>query len=229
MTDHTREPDGNAQVKEWAGGPLRVFHNRREAYEKKDGTKSWRIVRDEIPYECDFVPFGEGFAIATPTSYSISGQLKIYLDIEMRNGRAACVAIRSEGPALTTSLLHKVPIEKELRQILRRAAKRLIWDKTLGEVIGEDILSPRAAADWRSWDERSEDVATATRTGRGRPPLTDKFLREVADAYREAVFAHENVVHAILTQWPDKAPSTARNWIREARKRGILEQATHTT
>jgi hypothetical protein len=74
-------------------------------------------------------------------------------------------------------------------------------------------------------------AAYAARFGppkRGRPPLTDEFLRLVADAYTEAALRPSGGdtryrLSRVLRQ--PVSPSTVRRWVKVARERALLDPA----
>lgn len=83
-------------------------------------------------------------------------------------------------------------------------------------------MEPEPEPDGIPW-ARPADRPRLTRPGRGPDRDVDAFYQSVADAYREYVI-RSNVVAPAIAQEADVPVGTARTWIKEARRRGFLEQ-----
>lgn len=70
---------------------------------------------------------------------------------------------------------------------------------------------------------RPADRPRLSRPGRGPDRDIDAFYQSVADAYREYIIRSSVVAPAIAKE-ADVPVGTARTWIKEARRRGFLEQ-----
>lgn len=78
------------------------------------------------------------------------------------------------------------------------------------------------------WQEISGSGRGGRRRGAGRPPLSDEFLEEVGEVYRQALAAGENgyravQAHVAAQQGTVPKPATVEGWISKARKRNVLD------
>lgn len=181
--------------------------------------------------EKDYLPIGDGLAIpADPLEARLGDdELRgLVLEFGLREGRLACVAVRSGegGPALTSALLRRVePVLREVgRDLFERSVVRLI-ELDDGSVAGELAWQrgSRGVAFGRLADEAAAVFEWTGRTGR--PSLSDAHLERVADLYREAERQGVPRTEFISRQFPNQSPGAIRNWVRQARLRGKLAPA----
>ena len=167
-------------------------------------------------------PYGTDLALLS----GASGQLHsgLWIDVEIRDGRPKCVAIRSDdgGPEITSELL-RFPLGNAVAEIVRHHTVRLGRDET-GKEFAVFLSSPEYPADRRTIEERTRAIDESV-PKRGRRPLTDDFLRAVADVYRDARAAGRPTDRAIVDRLDAHATlATARGWARKAHLRGFLPE-----
>jgi hypothetical protein len=189
------------------------------------------------PMPC--VPFGRGFALPQPNSSGSDPEIHI----GVVDGMAGCVKIVARSRLLTASTLRSLttrsnvdsphdatlpppgPIGEIVRGMVTETAVRVV--RTVeGEVIGVHSFSTDNVL--ATIEERTIDIATelsdAERSRRGRKPLTDKHLKEVAEVYREAISQRRSTQRTIAEKWTIQY-ATARRWVAIARERGFLGPA----
>jgi hypothetical protein len=86
-----------------------------------------------------------------------------------------------------------------------------------GLLVGDDIL-----AETRTLLERTNDQASPQR--RGRPPLAEDLLEQVARAYLEEAPAGIGLTRRLAERF-DRPEPTVRDWVAAARERGYLSPA----
>ncbi|MGN7799058.1 hypothetical protein [Leifsonia sp. 22587] len=74
---------------------------------------------------------------------------------------------------------------------------------------------------WRPGTDAAEEVQPV----RQRRRMSNAFLSEVAEVYRQAFLAGDNPTRAVASHY-DKPYSTAGRWVGEARSRNVLEPAS---
>ena len=173
----------------------------------------------------EYRAIGEGWAIRTDVPLSFTLPLGVDVELEVRDGRLQCVALRStdDGPELTTSVLRKVEphLRSLVREMWRRAVVRLdVYD---GVVVAKQQWAHESSPG--VWMMLSGSPDADTEFERRRQPLTDEKLRRVAELYREAELAGRPRTAHIAKAFPNYSPTAIRNWIRHARKRGFLGPA----
>jgi hypothetical protein len=98
---------------------------------------------------------------------------------------------------------------------------------TYESLVSVAAMEPDPAPDGIPWFH-SSNRQRLTRPGRGPDRDVDAFYQSVADAYREYVIRSSVVAPAIAKE-ADVPVGTARTWIKEARRRGFLEQPKSQT
>jgi hypothetical protein len=220
------------RIENWSGGRIRIYYRRQEM--RKTGKKTAdgqdlhepELIR-EFSREEEAVPFRPGLALVQPSGYEpIPGVL---VEIGVRGGELQAVAIRSEedGPELTQSVLRKIGSPRQaIREVARDLVIRLELDDD-GSVCGVPATNPVEARDFRSFEERTEDVQEAVEQAArkpGRPRLSDETLRTVAEIVREARAQREPADIAVMNHFRLKTLDAAKKRMRLARERGFLER-----
>lgn len=127
---------------------------------------------------------------------------------------------------ITSGLLRRIPVG----QILAKAQQRLAqddWREDGITLIGLDGRSDLVPADLGEQQVRAmESAATAAVPARrGRPPLPDELLVDVARAYlRESTNGH-GLIRRLAAEF-DRPEPTISDWVAAARERGYLSPAT---
>jgi hypothetical protein len=161
-----------------------------------------------------WVPYGPGLEIPPLFSYGGTGPFDWTIAVAVIDGRPQCIALECHGQPLTPEALHRFPLG------------RMVEEATLMSARPVDEI-PRRKITWANIDEARRAQAEALKRFRSQRRqgrrMTDDFLREVADVYRQHV----------ATRKPSKAvaehfhyqPESARRVVREARLRGFLGPA----
>lgn len=171
------------------------------------------------------VRFGEGYALHLPPYEWTIEELKVTLTFEVRNDRFQCVAISSwpDGPELTQSLLRRLNVLRETREIAAVEAYRLELDEK-GDVVGVKATSPREPSEafTRSdpWGATADELGSRVRRP-GRPPVSDAELEQVADVVRDAERLGKSTIAAVQASF-HLSPDAAKKRIGKARKGGFL-------
>ncbi len=122
------------------------------------------------------------------------------------------------GRGLMANVVHDFPVG----QLVRWATHRLTQPKSSNE---DDVLE---WADNLKWGGFSTAAVTSSpkRARRGRPPLDDLELAEVAFLYDAAIRSGEKApIDFIAEQLDDPNPDRIRNVVAKSRKRGFLTPA----
>jgi len=167
-----------------------------------------------------FVAWGApGMVIPERFEAQIGGD-ELPFDVDMRCevvcGRPVCrelrLVAREGGPPVTSRDLRAIPIG---RLIAHAAAANA----------GTITALPDGS---RAWEPRSgvvtveRDDVEAPRRGRGLPAPADQLYRTVARVYRDAAPSGRPV--KAVEQHGNVSRSTAKRWIAEARRRGLLPE-----
>lgn len=219
-------------VGDWAGGPLRVFR--------------FPLTSAKLEEAEEYVPFGRGFAI--PAVGYVVRPDGVHIHFELIDGVPRCVAVEIGEPPpevagdptagwgpeparwLTGTYLRDMAIDVLTKKAAQALAVRL-YRRPRGAIVGVHVGAPLTAEDLRqAWDHRADvrDVAAITeerlseKRKPGRKPVPDETLIDVAAAVRKAEANEESIVAAVMGLYPEYVPSTARKYIRLARKRGFL-------
>lgn len=90
-----------------------------------------------------------------------------------------------------------------------------------------------AAVEWAAERSGAKPPEVTSRPGRGRKGLSDLFLAQVADLYTHADKWHQDRPVAWIAETqtvggiaPPHVVDTVRSWVRKARERGFLTEAT---
>jgi hypothetical protein len=171
-----------------------------------------------------WVPYGPGYEIPVVFTYDGRGLFDWHLVAAVIDGRPQCLHLscvfggdRPESPRpITPEALHKFPLGRLLEEATLMASRPV-----------DEI--PRSIKRWDNAEQvRRERSSVAMQhrkrpNGHGRRRLTDGYLADVAQIYRQHV----------STGKPSKAvaehfhysPASARRVVREARQRGFLGAA----
>lgn len=127
---------------------------------------------------------------------------------------------------ITSDLLRRIPVG----QVLAKAQQRLAQDDWREEgitVIGVDGRSDLVPADLGEEQVRAmESAATAALPSRrGRPPLPDELLVDVARAYLRESSNGRGLIRRLAAEF-DRPEPTISDWVAAARERGYLSPAT---
>ena len=218
-------------IEQWKGGELRVYRQfveQRELKRQEVGGLERPVygpkLRRELWNTVDAIPYGRGLALVLdPGEKRLSGPLQsgLWLDIEVRDGRPQCVALRSadEGPELTPESL-RFALNRAVRILIEEHTVRLELDEA-GDIIGVLLKSPQSPVEQRTATERASDARefyVRPAGKRGRRPLSDEHLDEVLKVAENARAQQQPVTRAIADHWTVQ-PSTARQWLYKARTR----------
>jgi hypothetical protein len=171
-----------------------------------------------------WVPYGPGFEIPLSAEYGggpsfgSGGPFDWRLLYGVIDGRPQCIRLEcsNAGAPVTPEALHRFPLGRLLEEAVLMASRPV-----------DEI--PRSFVRWESIEQvRAEREAVAAHhakrpNGRRRKVLTDEFLGEVAEVYRQHV-ATGKPSKAVEEHFHYK-PASARRVVREARQRGFLGQA----
>lgn len=209
--------NGVGPIDDWNGGPLRVY---------APGPLKLFVHEDE--YE----PFGDGLAVKRgPFHERIPEISGVVLEFDLRHGRLECIAVRSviDGPEITPMLLRTLAprVKAVTAEVFGAAVVRLVTleDGTVG---GEALFAVMPGGIGVEFFVPSDDAKAefdSRQKPAGRPPLTDGHLERVADLYREAEKRRQPRGAYIAASFPNYSPAAIRNWIRLARRRGLLGDA----
>lgn len=123
---------------------------------------------------------------------------------------------------ITANTLRRIP----LGRIVSMAQQSLLQEEWRTEGI-QVVMGPARGPDELSTEEidaLEAGVRAAKHTKRGRPPLPDSTLDDVAHAYLEEAAAGVGVLHRLARRF-DRPEATIRDWIGAARRRGYLTPA----
>jgi hypothetical protein len=172
-------------------------------------------VRD-LPW----VPYGPGFEIPLYFEYVGGGPFDWSLFVCVIDGRPQCVRLEFSTvdplKAITPEQLHRFQLGRRLKEAT------LMVSAPVDEV-------PRPYRRWESVEQVRAARAAVAMQHRKRPNasrrnvLTDEFLAQVADVYRQHV-ATGRPSKAVADHFHYK-PESARRVVREARLRGLLGPA----
>jgi hypothetical protein len=200
----------NTSIESWQGSRLQVF-------------MPWYPEPVRIPdLDGDYRPIGEGLAVpAGPLTATVDG---IVLEYDLRGGSLECVGITSaaDGPPITWEVL------RNLQHALRRIADDL-FERSVVRLIQLDDGTIAGELAWKRtshgvhFGTTGDDVRAATKR-MGRPPVPAERLERVAQLYREAERLGVARTAFIARQFPGYSDAAIRNWVRRARKDGMLEQ-----
>jgi hypothetical protein len=213
------------KIRQWKGGPLRLYHLNPRVDDDGDVFLERRYIGKP-----EMVPFGVGYALLQPP-YEVSREEdpKVTVTFDLREGRLQCVAISSPpgGPELTQTVLRKLNIGKETREIAATSAARLELDGK-GEVVAVLAASPREPSEafTRSWDDTAAELGGRVRRP-GRPPIGDAELEAVARIVRDAEHSKQPTIAAVATHL-HLTVDAAKKRIRKARDRGLLPSSNRT-
>ena len=160
-----------------------------------------------------WVPYGAGFEIPLYFMHNGTGPFEWELDALVIGGRARCIRFECRGD-VTPENLHRFQLGRHLEE------GALLASRPADEI-------PRKMKAWPSIEEaraaRAAVVAHHHKRQRVRHRVTDDFLAEVADVYRQHVSTGKPskavAEHFHYTQ------ASARRVVREARLRGLLGPA----
>jgi hypothetical protein len=174
---------------------------------------------DGAVVELPWVPYGPGFEIPLYFVYSGSGPFDWQLLAVVKDGRPRCFYFECRSPdeqPVTPEALHSFPLG------------RLLDEGTLMASRPEDEV-PRRAQAWANPAEVREARAIVLAHHRRRPgpaqrrALTDEFLAEVAEVYRQHVST--GTPSKAVAEHFQYSQESARRVVREARRRGFLGPA----
>jgi hypothetical protein len=219
------------RIKAWKGGRLRIFAPTLEMKPTGEKTPDGRSLDErellmKLDQEAEAKPFGRGLALLQPSMIEVLPGVMVEIDV--RRGRLQAVAIRSEenGPELTQTVLRKIGSPRNvIREHAPHVLVRLAVDDK-GEIYGVYSFAPEHAWDFRIFEELTADIQAdvdQTTRKRGRPPLPDEELEEVARVVREARVQRERTDEAVARRF-GITWGAAKKRIRIARDRGFLNE-----
>lgn len=209
---------GVGDVDGWRSGNLRVYVRWPDGLREVPELAGW------------YVAVGAGLALPDDR-YSAAvdnpAELRgVRADFSLRDGRLVCSRIVSPAGhgGLSAALLRRLgpALAGLAREIFERHAVRLREHD--GDVVGEPSW---CLPDGSFGDDPgvAEEARRSAGPGRGRPPLSDEHLEAVARLYREAAALGVPRAAYVGRRIPGYSPETIRNWVRQARRRGLLEPA----
>jgi hypothetical protein len=213
------------RVYDWPGGQLQIVRVVYGPVDRSGHTELEWVEKVGEPVES--LPLGHGLAIPAGLTLTLRSEGEPIADVEIGvvAGRPACIAIRArDGHELTTKLLRQIRgLGRGIREVVARNALR-VMRTTDGEVIGEHYLDTEEIVGLNVGIKELRAETDRLTTPRRRTPLTDDFLREVADVYRTARAQGTSTQGAIQKRWPT-SEANARRWVARARKAGFLGPA----
>lgn len=140
--------------------------------------------------------------------------------------KAADIGTEEQGTfaGITTTILRQIPLGDILARAQRILANRDWEDEGITVLGGPDIPADELTPEARTALESGANAATAAREA-GRPPLPDDHLVAVAHAYLDEANRGPGVRRRLASRF-DRPESTVRDWISEARQRGLLGMTT---
>lgn len=124
---------------------------------------------------------------------------------------------------ITSDILRRIPLGRIVAMAQRSLAQEGWRTDGLHILMGPD-RGPEALTD-EEVNALEAGVQAAKQTRRGRPPLPDSTLAEVAHAYLEEAPAGVGLLKRLATRF-DRPEATVRDWIAAARREGYLTPAT---
>lgn len=125
-------------------------------------------------------------------------------------------------PGITSSLLRRIPLGRIVAAAQRTLAERNWVTEGIRVVPGGLLVGDDIPGETRTLLERTNEQASPQR--RGRPPLADDLLEQVARAYLEEAPAGTGLTHRLAERFGRPEP-TVRDWVAAARERGYLSPA----
>lgn len=163
-------------------------------------------------------PDGDDTATVTLTGRDLHYRVRVVVTSTGPQVAELSIINTKPGRVLTQSDLDRIPLHT-LAVAVRHATTpvtwaemdpRLTWANLPADLTWEDLAKPGALP---PGDENPR---------MGRPPLSDHQLTEVAELVRRARREGQSGRTIIASRW-EVSISTADRWLREARKRGLLD------
>jgi hypothetical protein len=158
------------------------------------------------------------------------GPFRLRLAFGQVRGRTVITAVELRGVAPEIPWPTEIP---ELPDAAIQAADiRLPLGKLLDEWTARNAALARASRSL--WPGNEANVQSFEQQAgvkhRGRPRLTNEFLRQVAAIYNAAVADGDRApAMRVYKELSATTPNTARGWIRKARQRGVMPSSTRIT
>lgn len=130
---------------------------------------------------------------------------------------------RAAYSGVSTSTLRQIPLGEILASAERALASRDWTTEGVSIIPGPTLHGDDIPQDTRRLLEATNALAEGPR--RGRPPLDDDLLAEVAHAYLEEATSGRGLIRRLAHRF-DRPEPTVRDWVAAARKRGFLSPAT---
>ncbi len=128
----------------------------------------------------------------------------------------------SAYPGITSSLLRRIPLGRIVAAAQQTLAERSWVTEGVQFLPGGVLAADALPAATRSLLEHAADQAAPRR--RGRPPLADEFLAQVARAYLKEAPAGTGLIRRLAERF-GRPEATVRDWVAAARERGYLSPA----
>jgi len=127
-----------------------------------------------------------------------------------------------DNALITSDLLRRIP----LGSIIAKAQRVLAQDDWREEGIRVLMGPDKSPDDMTAGETQALETAlqAATDTRRGRPPVPDDLLQNVAHAYLEEAARGPGLTRRLALRF-DRPEATVRDWIMAARRRGFLSAA----
>jgi hypothetical protein len=155
----------------------------------------------------------------------------ISLTYESINGRAECIGLALEPHwnrwarprVVTHAAVRKIPLGRIMRIGLSGRNDRATLER---EARIQVKVKGGVPIEWLGVLHESKPTAPETR-GRGRPPLEEDFLREVATIYKSDRRAPIRAVQDYITQTKGRRPArrTVQGWLERCEALGLLQKS----
>ncbi|MGR6521806.1 hypothetical protein ACU5JM_09250 [Rhodococcus erythropolis] len=163
-------------------------------------------------------PDGDDTATVTLTGRDLHYRVRVVVTSTGPQVAELSIINTKPGRVLTQSDLDRIPLHT-LAVAVRHATSPITWAEIDRKLTWADLPADL------TWDDLAKPgvLPRADDTPRmGRPPLSDHHLTEVAELVRRAQREGQSGRTIIASRW-EVSISTADRWLREARKRGLLD------
>ena len=204
----------------------------RHPWEKvRDGSHGTAVPGDRLQHRRYNRPVEyEGFQVPGERhTFRLDNGVRVSVTINIDAGRVEIPSVAISAPDVSADTLRDIPIGKireEIRRLLTKGGPGTAslldgwaFAAELYRGSGLDIPEPLALAE--------KQVAAAVenlRSRKGRPRLTDGFLRDVALAWIAAVGVSPRGARRMLAEEFGYSPETLAGWVSKARKAGWLAE-----
>jgi len=167
--------------------------------------------------------FGPSLGLVRPcvASIVVDEETVGVIEIAIRDGRPACVAITS-SQGLTGTLLRQIPIASLVREAAMTGTVRVLSTQS-GGILGARYVEGGAGFG-QLHDDLQKELVKVEEHGRRRV-MDESFLKMVAHIYRTALRLKLPPAKHVGDMLGPTSPANARRWIAAARREGYLGPA----